>query len=166
MDKVDAMLERLTEGFLDGTIERHVYLSRTANLLEQRKLIEESVTDASAGNEQFEQRLRKYIELLMRLSQSQKLLKITDRCDLAKLVTSNLRVDGKKLVVDWKMAVWPLANSQKLQNGRPYRDEPRSGAKLPDGPKSEMKSGVLIAQQIIKALESDSSLDNPISDRL
>ena len=166
LEKVDAMLERLTDGFLDGTIERHVYLSRKANLLEQRKLIEESVTDASAGNEQFEQRLRKYIELLMRLSQSQKLLKITDRCDLAKLVTSNLRVDGKKLVVDWKMAVWPLANSQKLQNGRPYRDEPRSGAKLPDGPKSEMKSGVLIAQQIIKALESDSSLDNPISDRL
>lgn len=113
------MLERLTDGFLDGTIERDVYLGRKANLLEQRKLIEESMADANAGNEEFEQRLTKYLELLMRLSQSQKLLKIADRFDLAKLATSNLRVDGKKLLVDWKMPVRPLANSQKLQNCSP-----------------------------------------------
>lgn len=155
LEKADAMLERLTDGFLDGTIERHIYLSRKANLLEQRKLIEESVADANAGNEQFEQRLRKYLELLVRLSQSQKLLKITDRCDLVKLATSNLRADGKKVLVDWKMAVWPLANSQKLQNGRPYRDDPRSRENLSKSTNSNFPKFSKVTREIMEALEQD-----------
>jgi len=149
------MLERLTDGFLDGTIERDVYLGRKANLLEQRKLIEESMADANAGNEEFEQRLTKYLELLMRLSQSQKLLKIADRFDLAKLATSNLRVDGKKLLVDWKMPVRPLANSQKLQNCRPYRDDPRSRENLSKAEKSNSLKLSKMTKEVIEALKQD-----------
>lgn len=149
------MLERLTDGFLDGTIERDVYLGRKANLLEQRKLIEESVADANAGNDQFEQRLRKHLELLVRLSQSQKLLGIADRFDLVNLATSNLRADRKKLLVDWKMAVWPLANSQKLKNCRPYRDDPRSRENLSKSTNSNFPKFSKVTREIMEALEQD-----------
>lgn len=155
LDKADAMLERLTDSFLDGTIERHIYLSRKANLLEQRKLIEESVADANAGNDQFEQRLRKHLELLVRLSQSQKLLGIADRFDLVNLATSNLRADRKKLLVDWKMAVWPLANSQKLKNCRPYRDDPRSRENLSKSTNSNFPKFSKVTREIMEALEQD-----------
>ena len=107
--QLEVQLERLTDAYLDGTIERDRYLKRKADLIERQAGLAENVHDISGKNDPLEARFGKFLELLPSLLESQKTRSAAEYAHLVQLATSNLSADGKKLLVKWKTSIQPLA---------------------------------------------------------
>lgn len=119
--QLETRLERLTDAYLDGTIERDHYLKRKAGLIERQAGLAETLHEISGKNDPLEARFEKFLELLPKLLESQKTRSAVEYAHLVQLATSNLAADGKKLLVQWKTSLQPLAVNDDFESGYPGR---------------------------------------------
>ena len=121
ISNVDARLERLTDALIDRLIEKDVFEERKAGLLKERALAREALAEIEAGNDGVTARLEKLFELLKTLQNKDILENPTERRDLVKTLSSNLRVKEKNLVVTWHFPFDILASRNNSYHGGPYR---------------------------------------------
>jgi site-specific DNA recombinase len=124
--QIDAKLERLTDAFVDRLIEGPLYVDRKARLLRERAELAEALHHTGSAEDPFALKMSRYLELLSRLTESQKLVGIEERRDLLKSATLNLRADQKELLADWKNSFLPVLELRKLKNSIPQRDTDRT----------------------------------------
>ncbi len=124
----EGRLARLTDAFLDGSLEKDLFESRKAGLFNERRTlrdaIEQPVEDTSA------QSLLKKLELAhtaQTLLESQCVPEIRERLQM---LTSNLTVLGKELTITPQFPFADILKWQFSHNGPPHGGTPRNGVTL------------------------------------
>jgi len=99
LGQIKSRLNRLTDAFLDRELERSMFEEKKTSLLEDRKLIEEALTDLCRYRERSLISLEKNLELAGNALLSHQMALPEEKREMLKIITSNRRVNGKKLEI-------------------------------------------------------------------
>lgn len=130
LESVGARLGKLTDAFIDGLIERDLFEERKLSLLMRRTALEEERNRIENGNDAFTESLTQYLGLLESLSLSYEIAIPDERRRLIKTVTSDLRAEPKKLVVELQSPFREVANLAIVPSGGPLRGVPRTSVDI------------------------------------
>jgi site-specific DNA recombinase len=97
LGQVQDRLNRLTDAFLDGAIDRELFEQRKAGLLMEKKAFEENLGALADQNQSLPDRLAEFLELAGSAWLSYRMGISEEKRDLLKITTSNRLVDGKNL---------------------------------------------------------------------
>lgn len=137
-------LARLTDAYLDGTIDKSVHAERRARLILEENELKRRLQDIEPGSDETLAHLEKYLELIQTASNLYKLALTLEKRALVKKLTSNLSVMPKKPMITLRNAAQLIANRPQFLSGSPHRDVPRTWEPL--------------LKEVSKAIESDEML--------
>jgi site-specific DNA recombinase len=124
--QVDERVGRLTDAYVNQVIDREIFEERKKILFHERSKLRDTLDQVLSGNDPARERAKEFLELLGRLYTSNILLKDSELRDLLKVTTSNLRIDQKKLLFDWKSPFHLLEKGGFITDGRPQRSTSRT----------------------------------------
>jgi hypothetical protein len=114
-------LNRLTDAYLDQTLERGDFERRKADLLYERRALEDQIVTLNCNDGSVPETLRKFLELandaylLYRTTIPEK------KRRLVKIVTSNFTLDQKTLDFSFNPPFFEVANRCNAHNGSPSK---------------------------------------------
>lgn len=123
-------LARLTDAYLDGTIEKALLDERRGTLLLEEAGVKQRMHDLEAGNDAALARLENYLELIQTASNLHKMTLLHEKRTLVKRLTSNLALSPENAVITLKSAAQMIANRPLVPSGRPNRGVPRTWDRL------------------------------------
>jgi site-specific DNA recombinase len=130
LDSIHMRLNRLTDALIDGLLEKPLFDGRkNAVLLEERE-VKDQILDWEQNGGRGLARLEKFLELAQSASLLYKTADPSEKRDLIRELTSNLRVSGKNIVVEPKLAVQAIAERPKSLIGSPSRGVPRTWERI------------------------------------
>lgn len=132
LSKLDTRLNRLTDAYLDGLIERDLFENRKNALMLEQKELQEHIAALENDNKFILNRLAEFLELAGSALLSYEMGIPDERREMLKIITSNRLVNGKNVDVKLSMPFEIIANRSKCSNGSPYRDTPRTLAWMCD----------------------------------
>ena len=124
--QIKEKLDRLTDAYIDRLIEKDIFETRKASLLDEKRVIEEKIDEADTNPGVFLQKFSEFLELAGSLYTSYKLGLPDEKRDLLKIATSNRTVDGKKVEFELNLPFSEIANRTNFKNGAPCRARPRT----------------------------------------
>jgi hypothetical protein len=125
-ETMSARLTRLTDAFVDGTIEKDVFTERRADLLAKRVAIEERLRGPAISPERIGTYLAELLELASIAQQSYAVANLEERRSLVQMLSTNLNVAGKNVVVEPLLPICMLLDRQPVTSGAPHRDATRT----------------------------------------
>jgi site-specific DNA recombinase len=114
-------LSRLTDAFLDGTIEKEIYEDRKTSLLFEKRAIEDRLIDLRSNKSSIPEEVQKYIELAGDAYSLYKTPITEKKRRLLKTVTSNCSVDQENLDFAYTIPFAQIANREQSNDGRPSK---------------------------------------------
>ena len=130
LDQNRARRTRLTDVFLDGSIDRDVFGERKAGLLLEERGLKEKLDNLGQKDGNALVRLERFLELAKSASVLYKQALPEEKRDLLRKLTSNLRVAGKNVDVELTIPARLIANREKNSCCTPERGVPRTAAHL------------------------------------
>jgi site-specific DNA recombinase len=121
LQHVSERLNRLTDAYLDGTIEREIYEERKAALLFERRAIEDRLNDLKTGKTSIPEEVQEFLELAGDAYSLYKTPIIEKKRRLLKMVTSNCSVDEGTLDFTYAIPFREVAQREKSIDGGPSR---------------------------------------------
>jgi DNA invertase Pin-like site-specific DNA recombinase len=125
-------LNRLTDAFLDGAIERELFEQRKTALLMELKGLEENMANMRDQTQSEPDRLSEFLELAGNAWLGYKMGILEEKRDLLKIATSNREMDGKNALIEPSAPFYEVANRFKNAYSGPHRDIPRTWDRLLD----------------------------------
>lgn len=119
LENTRTRLRRLTDAFIDGTIEKSLFEPRKGAFLNEEQRALEKVRNLEAGNGGALERLERFLELVKNAPITYKNAELDEKRDLVKSLFSNLKVIDKNVSVELKLGVDLIANRKEMQNGSP-----------------------------------------------
>ncbi len=126
LGKIQDRLARLTDAFIDGSLDKDIFEERKTALLMERKGLEEKVAQLSSRMMSVPDQISEFLELAGSAYLSYKSGLADEKRDLLRKVTSNRQLEGKNVVVELNIPFQFVAERPKISNGGPYRDVPRT----------------------------------------
>jgi DNA invertase Pin-like site-specific DNA recombinase len=130
LDGIRTRLGRLTDAFIDGTVEKPIFEARKAALLNDEQRMLETIRNLEAGNGSGMERLERFLELVKSAPVAYENAEPDEKRDLLKNLLSNLRLIDKKVEVTLKPGVLLIVNRPKSQYGAPSRGIHRTWNRL------------------------------------
>lgn len=128
MEQNQARRARLTDAFLDGTIEKELFEERKSGLLLESTGLKEKLAHLERQGGGALVRLAKFLELAKTASLLYKEALPHEKRDLIKKLTSNLSATGKNVGVALTIPAQLIANREKMNCSVPQRGRLRTGA--------------------------------------
>jgi len=128
--QVTGRLARLTDAFLDGTIEKDLFDERKAALLLERRKLEEAFAQVEANPAGAMDRAEEFLELCGTAEILYESAVPEEKRDLVALLTSNRHVEGKKLDVTWAPPFDLIAERNSVTSCGLQRYGPRTWKRL------------------------------------
>jgi DNA invertase Pin-like site-specific DNA recombinase len=117
LGSLDDRLERITDLLIEGTLDKDHYESEKRKVLAKQQELNEQQTLVSSEKTHYLKNIQDFLEL----AQKPKLLYDLANCDekreLLELLTSNLQIEGRKLVISMVSAFYSLVNRDVLSFG-------------------------------------------------
>lgn len=123
-------LGRLTDAFLDGSIDKELYEERKEALLLERAALEENLASMARHPASLPERLAGFFELADAACSLYKSALPVEKRELVETLTSNRRLDGKSLDIVLAQPFRLIAERQQNTHGVPYRDSIRTFDRL------------------------------------
>ena len=125
-------LNRLTDAFLDGAIERNLFEERKAALLFEQKTTEENAAKFREQGHSLVNALDQFLELAGAAWLSYRMAIPQEKRKLLKTVTSNRELAGKNIVIKLSFPFLEVANRHLVSSGGLRRHIPRTWDRLFD----------------------------------
>jgi DNA invertase Pin-like site-specific DNA recombinase len=122
LDSLKDRVNRLTDAYIDGTIEKDLFEQRKATLLMEVKDAEELWANLGANAQSVPDRLAEFLELAGSAYLQYKMALPEEKRDLLQIVTSNRTVNPKNLEVTLAVPFSEVGKRLEISNGAPYRD--------------------------------------------
>ncbi|MHB8217074.1 MAG: recombinase family protein [Candidatus Sulfotelmatobacter sp.] len=119
--QVSERLNRLTDVFLDGTVEKEVYEERKATLLLEKRAIEDQLNDLKTGKTSIPAEVQKFIELAGEAYSLYQTSITEKKRRLLKIVTSSCSADGETLEFAYAIPFNQIASREKSIDGGPSK---------------------------------------------
>lgn len=97
LKQIQDRYDRLTDTFLDRLIEKEIFEERKTSLLMEKKEMEEKLAEFKGGSQAIPDKLSDFLELAESAYLSYKLKNPDEKREFLKIVTSNRKVEGKKV---------------------------------------------------------------------
>jgi hypothetical protein len=123
--QINQKIERLTDCYLEGGLDKDTYETRKSNLLVESKTKEATEKGILLGMDKIFARVRKFLELSKDLKKSYEIGILEEQREFLQIVTSNLEVIGRNLIILMKSPFLELAQRHILSSGEPERDGSR-----------------------------------------
>jgi DNA invertase Pin-like site-specific DNA recombinase len=123
-------LNRATDAYVDGAIDRTAFETRKASLIVEEAGVKEKLNQLEAGCDRILAQLEKILERAKTASDMYKAALPTEKRDFAKDLTSNRQVRGKNIEVMLKRTHQLIANRFVVTGGGPRRSIPRTWDRL------------------------------------
>ncbi|MBI2486584.1 MAG: hypothetical protein HYW01_06430 [Deltaproteobacteria bacterium] len=119
-------LLKLTDAYIDGILEKETYLDKKNTLILEEKDVKENLVKLDRTEHKVIERIEKYLELANNAYLSYKMGNPSQKRELVKITTSNLTVEGKKVIIELDYSFTLAEKRPENSNGDPYRDVPRT----------------------------------------
>ena len=119
-------MDRLTDAFIDRLIEKEIYESRKANLLMEKKSLEETIAELTNGIRSVPDQVAEFLELAGSAYVSYKSGLPEEKRELLKKITSNRFVDGKNVAIELNIPFQIVTELPKIPSSPLHRDIPRT----------------------------------------
>lgn len=123
-------LARLTDAYIDGTVDKSVHAERRARLIVEENELKRRVQELEAGSDESLTRLENYLELIKAAQNLHKLMTPLEKRVLVKKLTSNLSVRPDNPGITLRNAAQSIANHSLVLSGSQHRDVPRTWNRL------------------------------------
>ena len=133
LSKLQDRLHRLTDAYIDRSIEKEIFEERKKALLTERKDVEEQLAKLQDEASSIPDRLSRIFELAENARLSYKTALPDEKRDLLKTLTSNLLIDGKNVIVELRSPFREMENRFESMNGSPERVRLRRGKNFAPG---------------------------------
>jgi site-specific DNA recombinase len=130
LDAVRNRVNRLTDVFIDGMLEKPLFEERKAALVIEEREVRERMHDLEAGNGLALRKLEEFLELMKNAPFLYKNANPDEKRDLVRNLFSNLRLIDRNVSVEPHPSVQVLVNRPKISYGAPSRDVHRTWNKL------------------------------------
>jgi site-specific DNA recombinase len=127
---IDERINRLTDAYIDRMIDKETFDDKNKRLLHERLSAREALEELQATLTDNDNKTKKFLELVKAISINKNKANEVENRDLLKSVTSNLEIDGKRLVFTLQKPFAAIANNDKLRYGEPYRYRSRTLKKV------------------------------------
>ena len=130
LQQLNERLSRLTDGFIDGVIEKEIYLHKKQSFLIKEKEVKKRLSKIEATQAKELQKIKKYLELLNSAYISYKSENYEKRRELIKILTSNFFVKGRTVEIKLNLPFEMIKNRPDVLTGGAKRDTPRTLNKI------------------------------------
>ncbi len=117
LGSLDAKLERITELLINGTLDTETYESEKRKILAQRQELNEQQNLVSSGKMQFLNKMQHFLELAKHPNILYDTANTDEKRELLGIITSNLQVEGKRLMISMVSPFHRLVNRDVLPFG-------------------------------------------------
>jgi site-specific DNA recombinase len=125
-------LNRLTDAYLDGALDKTMFDERKNSLLLDQKAAEENLANLNINKPSLPERLEKFLELASNAWLSYEGALPEEKCEMVNILTSNRLVQGKKLDLKTSLPFQEVANRFKNADCDLQQDIPRTWDRLLD----------------------------------
>lgn len=126
LEQIRSRLSNLTDAYIDGVLDREVYLEKKNGLLKEEMAVGERLQRLEQDGERILAQVEKFLELVNSAYESYKLATVEERRDLVRMLTSNLEVERKNLIVKLNYPFEIVVDRLKVIDGGPQRDVTRT----------------------------------------
>ena len=119
-------LDRLTDAYLDGVLDKGMLESRKTILLDTRKILDEALASVKSSSGQNGDPVREFLELAGSAWLTYRLANSEEKRQLLQFLTSNRTVMGKTLDLKPSIAFEAVQKRTEISNCGPSRDTPRT----------------------------------------
>jgi hypothetical protein len=119
--QISERLSRLTDAFLDGTVEKEIYEERKTSLLFEKRAIEGRLNDLKSNKASIPEEIQKFIELAGNAYSLYQTPIAEKKRRILKIVTSNCSADGETLDFAYAIPFNQIASREKSIDGRPSK---------------------------------------------
>lgn len=130
--QVKDRLNRLTDAYLDQSLDKTMFEERKKSLLMEQKAAEECLMNLKRNNAQQLDRLEKFLELAGTAWLSYQLAFPEEKREMVEIATSNRQVGSKNVELEPSLAFHPLLNRPQTTCCDLERDIPRTWDKILD----------------------------------
>lgn len=132
LDQIKDRLNRLTDAYLDQALDKMMFEERKKSLLLEQKDTEENLVKLTRDGSRGSEKVEKFLELVGDPRLSHELALPEEKREMLNIVTSNRRVDGKKLDLTASLPFREIVNRFQNSSCAPERDIPRTWDRLLD----------------------------------
>jgi DNA invertase Pin-like site-specific DNA recombinase len=130
--QVKDRLNRLTDAYLDQSLDKAMFEERKKSLLSEQKSVEECLMNLKRSSVRQLDRLEKFLELAGTAGLSYGVAFPEEKREMVKMATSNRLVSSKNVVLEPSLAFQPLLNRSQNDCCDLQRDIPRTWDKILD----------------------------------
>lgn len=123
--QIDSRIDKLVDVYLEGGLDKQEYEERRKRLLFESKAQEEAEAKVQKTKSGLFDKTRKFLELCCSLIKSYESGILEEKRELLELVTSNLEISGKKLMISMRSPFHELAKRHEFQSGALERGKRR-----------------------------------------
>lgn len=146
---VSNKLNRLTDAFIEGTIDKVLFDLKKQNLIIESNGLKMKLSQISNEKDAIFRKVQKFLELLKNLKNSFEIGIHQEKRNIMKYITSNFTIEGKKLGITMNLPFSVLANRTCISSGDHLRDTPLNHTAEND--KMEINAVVAVDTQVFQA---------------
>jgi hypothetical protein len=128
--QVTDRLNRLTDAYLDQTIEKDMFEERRAALIAERRAMEDQLKDLETNRRSVPDQIAKCVELAGNVNSLYQVARVEKKRRLLRILTSNCVIREKSLVFTWQMPFREIATREKSDDGRASKEMSREVSSL------------------------------------
>jgi site-specific DNA recombinase len=121
LQQVSERLSRLTDAFLDGSVDKELYEQRKTPLLFEKRSIEDQLNDVKTGKTSIPEEIQKFVELAGDAYSLYQTPITEKKRRLLKIVTSNCSAHGESLDFAYAIPFNQIASREKSIDGSPSK---------------------------------------------
>jgi site-specific DNA recombinase len=126
LKKLRDRLGRLTDAYLDQTIDKELFENRKHLLYMEKKEMEDTIYQIKTEKQSIPDKIKKFLELVKSISLTYENGILEEKRDILQKATSNRSVQGKNVYISIKSPYLELGERSKMLYSAPYRDRPRT----------------------------------------
>jgi hypothetical protein len=126
LENVHSRMRRLTEGYIDGVLDKEAIQDARNRLIQEEVALREKIARLEAPDGDSLRTLEEFLELSKSLEIAYQTANPDEKRLFLRNFTSNLQVAGKKLNITPTNPAHILLRRSKVSNGAPYRGTPRT----------------------------------------
>ncbi|HEX8846707.1 MAG TPA: hypothetical protein VF791_18825, partial [Pyrinomonadaceae bacterium] len=126
LEQIRGRLSKIVDAYVDGMVEREIYLSKKNALVMEENTTKHLLENLDESAHAAISRVEEIVELVNNAYLSYKLASSDERREIVEIITSNLIVKDKRLVIKLKTPFEMISKHRELSCGRPQRDMGRT----------------------------------------
>jgi hypothetical protein len=132
IEQTTERLNRLTDVYLEGALEREMFEERKRGLIGERRALQDRRADYEANRASVPDELKRFVELAGSANSLYQAASIAKRRRLLRTLMSNCTIQQKKVEFTWQIPFRQIADREKDTDGAPSTEIGRTSALLLD----------------------------------